>query len=77
MAGQNTKNPFDKDFTLTTEYCRDECYYWPCCILYIAMEREAIKSASFDQEDKDWGCAYIQELRWIKEKEEEEKIKIT
>ena len=71
------KDPFDKDFILTEEFCLDECEHVNCCILCIAMGNYAIKGVSFNQEKKDWGCAYIQESRWIREKEKEEKIKMT
>jgi len=68
----NKKDPFDKDFILTGGYCTEECDHFHCCILSIAMVQYSIKNISFDQGDKDWGCAHIQELRWMRKREEED-----
>ena len=74
MAGETTTNPFDKDFTLTKDYCQKygDCNYAGCCLLYMAMERYGIKSISFDEEEDYSGCTYIQELKWNRQKEKEE-----
>jgi len=74
MAGGNTKNPLDKDFILTKEYCQKygECNYTGCCLLYMAMQKYAIGSISFSQEEDYSGCAYVQELKWDREKDKQD-----
>ena len=74
MAGGNTRNPIDRDFILTADYCRKhgDCNYTGCCLLYMAMQKYAIESISFNQEEDYSGCAYMQELKWNREREKEE-----
>ncbi len=74
MTEGNAKNPLDKEFILTKEYCQKygDCNYAGCCLLYMAIQKYAIESISFSQQEDYSGCAHVQELKWNRERDREE-----